>query len=134
MVVDSGLVREALFDSATSMTRLTTRRISRASARQREGRAGRLGPGYCYRLWSEELGRDLAEEEGVGVLTEKHWRVLLHVREKFFRIGALPSMRRVCRETALSKAEIYGLFGGCLVIWRIAGLPNPGEEARAYLI
>lgn len=54
VVVDSGLVREALFDSATSMTRLTTRRISRASARQREGRAGRLGPGYCYRLWSEE--------------------------------------------------------------------------------
>jgi ATP-dependent helicase HrpB len=54
VVVDSGLVREGVFDSATSMTRLTTRRISKASARQREGRAGRLGPGYCYRLWSEE--------------------------------------------------------------------------------
>ena len=40
-VVDSGLVREALFDTATSMTRLTTRRISRASAEQRQGRAGR---------------------------------------------------------------------------------------------
>jgi ATP-dependent helicase HrpB len=59
VVVDSGLVREALFDSATSMTRLTTRRISRASARQREGRAGRLGPGYCYRLWSEEQDKRL---------------------------------------------------------------------------
>ncbi|MEM6580410.1 MAG: ATP-dependent helicase HrpB [Pseudomonadota bacterium] len=54
VVVDSGLVREAIFDTATSMTRLTTRRISRASADQREGRAGRLAPGYCYRLWSEE--------------------------------------------------------------------------------
>jgi ATP-dependent helicase HrpB len=59
VVVDSGLVREALFDSATSMTRLTTRRVSRASARQREGRAGRLGPGYCYRLWSEEQDKRL---------------------------------------------------------------------------
>jgi ATP-dependent RNA helicase HrpB len=59
VVVDSGLVREALFDTATSMTRLTTRRISRASARQREGRAGRLGPGYCYRLWSEEQDKRL---------------------------------------------------------------------------
>jgi ATP-dependent helicase HrpB len=59
VVVDSGLVREGVFDSATSMTRLTTRRISKASARQREGRAGRLGPGYCYRLWSEEQDRRL---------------------------------------------------------------------------
>jgi len=59
VVVDSGLVREGVFDSATSMTRLTTRRISKASARQREGRAGRLGPGYCYRLWSEEQDKRL---------------------------------------------------------------------------
>ena len=59
VVVDSGLVREGVFDSATSTTRLATRRISRASARQREGRAGRLGPGYCYRLWSEEQDRRL---------------------------------------------------------------------------
>ena len=54
VVVDSGLVREAIFDSATGMTRLTTRRISRASAEQRQGRAGRQGPGCCYRLWSEQ--------------------------------------------------------------------------------
>lgn len=54
VVVDAGLVREAVFDPATGMTRLTTRRVSRSSADQREGRAGRLGPGFCYRLWSEE--------------------------------------------------------------------------------
>ena len=58
-VVDSGLVREAVFDPATGMTRLATRRISRASARQREGRAGRLGPGHCYRVWSEEQHKRL---------------------------------------------------------------------------
>ena len=62
VVVDSGLVREAQFDAATSVTRLTTRRISSASARQREGRAGRLGPGYCYRLWSEEQGERLVAQ------------------------------------------------------------------------
>ncbi|RLQ23031.1 ATP-dependent helicase HrpB [Seongchinamella sediminis] len=61
-VVDTGLVREALFDPATGMTRLTTRRISRASAEQRQGRAGRLGPGHCYRLWSaEQHGRLVAQ-------------------------------------------------------------------------
>jgi len=53
-VVDSGLAREPAYDPGTGMTRLQTRRISQDSATQRMGRAGRLGPGYCYRLWSEE--------------------------------------------------------------------------------
>jgi len=53
-VVDSGLVREPVFDPATGMTRLDTRRISRSSAEQRMGRAGRLAAGHCYRLWSED--------------------------------------------------------------------------------
>ncbi|MBE9540612.1 MAG: ATP-dependent helicase HrpB [Proteobacteria bacterium] len=58
-VVDSGLVREPVFDPATGMTRLDTRRVSRASAEQRMGRAGRLAPGHCYRLWSEEQHHQL---------------------------------------------------------------------------
>jgi len=52
-VVDSGLVRRSRFDPASGMSRLETLRVSRASADQRCGRAGRLGPGICYRLWSE---------------------------------------------------------------------------------
>ncbi|MGH8219900.1 MAG: helicase-related protein, partial [Steroidobacteraceae bacterium] len=60
IVVDSGLVRRAVFDPATGMSRLETRRISRASAEQRRGRAGRLDAGVCYRLWSEEAQRSLA--------------------------------------------------------------------------
>jgi ATP-dependent helicase HrpB len=53
-VVDSGLARVPVFDPATGMTRLDTRRISRSSAEQRKGRAGRLAAGHCYRLWSEQ--------------------------------------------------------------------------------
>ncbi|TDG13922.1 ATP-dependent helicase HrpB [Seongchinamella unica] len=68
VVVDSGLVREALFDPATGMTRLTTRRISRASAEQRQGRAGRLGPGHCYRLWSEEQQGRLVAQSSPEIL------------------------------------------------------------------
>lgn len=85
-------------------------------------------------VWTEETGRQIAELEGVGVLTDKHWRVVNHVREKFFQIGALPNMRVVCRAVAIPKAEIHNLFGSCLSIWRIAGLPNPGQEVMAYSI
>ena len=53
VVVDSGLARAPRFDVRTGMTRLTTVTTSRASADQRAGRAGRLEPGVCYRLWSK---------------------------------------------------------------------------------
>jgi ATP-dependent helicase HrpB len=53
IVVDSGLERRNRFDPATGMSRLETVRISRASADQRRGRAGRTAPGTCHRLWSE---------------------------------------------------------------------------------
>src|SRR5207237_5142781 len=51
VVVDSGLARRASFDPVSGMSLLTTRRISRASADQRRGRAGRLEAGVCYRAW-----------------------------------------------------------------------------------
>lgn len=53
-VVDGGFVRAARFDLGAGANRLETLRVSRASAEQRSGRAGRLGPGTAYRLWSEE--------------------------------------------------------------------------------
>ena len=53
VVIDAGLARVPRFDPASGMTRLDTQRISRASATQRAGRAGRLQPGVCYRLWSQ---------------------------------------------------------------------------------
>src|SRR5690349_12326607 len=53
VVVDSGLARVPRFSPRTGMTSLTTVRVSRASADQRRGRAGRVAPGVCYRLWAE---------------------------------------------------------------------------------
>ncbi|HEX7417055.1 MAG TPA: ATP-dependent helicase HrpB, partial [Steroidobacteraceae bacterium] len=60
VVIDTGLVRRAVFDPSTGMSRLETQRISRASSEQRQGRAGRLEAGVCYRLWSEGAQRSLA--------------------------------------------------------------------------
>ncbi|SHI48295.1 ATP-dependent helicase HrpB [Malonomonas rubra DSM 5091] len=53
VVVDSGYSRQPRYDSGSGLTRLHLGRISQASSTQRTGRAGRLGPGRCYRLWSE---------------------------------------------------------------------------------
>jgi ATP-dependent helicase HrpB len=58
-VVDLGLARSPRHDPATGLDRLATVRISRASAEQRAGRAGRLGPGLAIRLWSEAEQRNL---------------------------------------------------------------------------
>ncbi|HEY6839030.1 MAG TPA: ATP-dependent helicase HrpB [Geobacteraceae bacterium] len=59
VVVDGGWCRRLRFDAATGLDRLVTERISAASATQRCGRAGRLSPGVCYRLWSEHQQRAL---------------------------------------------------------------------------
>jgi ATP-dependent helicase HrpB len=56
-VVDGGFARRPRFDPNSGLTRLETRRITRASAAQRAGRAGRLGPGRAYRAWTP--ARDL---------------------------------------------------------------------------
>ncbi|NIK68936.1 MULTISPECIES: ATP-dependent helicase HrpB [unclassified Paenibacillus] len=54
IVVDCGLMRVPRFSPRTGMTRLETVPVSQASADQRRGRAGRLAPGVCYRLWTEQ--------------------------------------------------------------------------------
>lgn len=59
IVIDSGLSRVSRFSPRTGMSRLETVPVSMASADQRRGRAGRLAPGICYRLWSEEQERRL---------------------------------------------------------------------------
>ena len=68
VVIDAGLARVPRFDPGSGMTRLDTQRISRASATQRAGRAGRLEPGVCYRLWSEDQHAQLAAYSSAEIL------------------------------------------------------------------
>lgn len=53
VVVDAGRARRARFDPGSGMSRLVTERVTRAEADQRRGRAGRIAPGTCYRLWTK---------------------------------------------------------------------------------
>ncbi|PSJ41467.1 ATP-dependent helicase HrpB [Zobellella taiwanensis] len=67
IVVDSGLERQAQFDPEAGITRLLSRQIGQASATQRAGRAGRLGPGVCLRLWSREQQERLAPRRAAEI-------------------------------------------------------------------
>jgi ATP-dependent helicase HrpB len=69
IVIDAGLARNPVFDPNSGMTALLTRRVSRASADQRRGRAGRLGPGICYRLWTAAEDRGLIEHAPPEIMT-----------------------------------------------------------------
>jgi ATP-dependent helicase HrpB len=68
IVIDGGFKRVPRFDPASGMTRLDTVRVSAAAAEQRRGRAGRLGPGHCYRLWPEPETRALAPHDTPEIL------------------------------------------------------------------
>jgi ATP-dependent helicase HrpB len=120
VVIDSGLARVPRFSPRSGMTRLETVRVSRASAEQRAGRAGRVAPGVCYRLWPEHeqhglvphatpeiLEADLAAlalelaEAGVADAAELRWldgppaAALAQARELLAQLGALDGGGRI---------------------------------------
>lgn len=111
-VIDSGLVRQVCVSSATGLPRLELRPISQASAQQRAGRAGRTGPGICWRLWNEsshhlraqadtpevlrgDLAGPLLQLLALGELDNFSWldappvEALNNARKLLFQLGAI---------------------------------------------
>lgn len=84
-------------------------------------------------LWTETMAIQLAENADIAQLVKPHWDIINFLRDRYLRLGAMPPMRRLCREFGHEKDAVKGLFGGCKQLWQIAGLPNPGEEAKAYM-
>jgi ATP-dependent helicase HrpB len=68
VVIDSGLARASRFDQGSGFTKLETVRITRDSADQRAGRAGRVAPGVCYRLWSESTQAGMIAQRNPEIL------------------------------------------------------------------
>lgn len=83
--------------------------------------------------WNEALAQEIAKREGVGPLTDEHWKVIRSLRQHYDRFGAAPAMIQVCRLHGRPHGWVHDLFHTCLNAWRVAGLPNPGEEAKSYL-
>jgi ATP-dependent helicase HrpB len=68
VVIDGGLSRVPRFEPSSGLTRLATVKVSRSSADQRRGRAGRTEPGVCYRLWDEAATRGLVPHQSPEIL------------------------------------------------------------------
>ncbi|MDP5307152.1 ATP-dependent helicase HrpB [Paracoccus spongiarum] len=119
VVVDAGRARRARFDPGSGMSRLVTERVSRAEAEQRRGRAGRVAPGICYRMWARaeegalpgfappeiavadlaglalELAAWGAEPGGLAFLTAPPEAALAEARALLADLGALDRAGRI---------------------------------------
>jgi tRNA 2-thiouridine synthesizing protein E len=84
--------------------------------------------------WNRDLAVQIAAEHCIAGMTQAHWAVICYLRGHYLREGTLPWESHICRELGREKGCLHHLFGGPLTAWQVAGLPNPGEEARAYLL
>ena len=84
--------------------------------------------------WSERLASEIARDDGLTELTQSHWKVIHSLREHFDRFGAVPpAFRHICHVNHLGPHGVEILFRTPREAWRVAGLPDPGEEARTYM-
>jgi len=138
VVVDGGRARRARFDPNSGMSRLVTERVTRAEAEQRRGRAGRVAPGICYRLWTrgEEGGlhpfppaeieaadlTPLALElalwgaEDLPFLTPPHPGTLAEARALLSSLGALRDNRITPHGRTLAALPLHPRLGHMLTL------------------
>ena len=83
--------------------------------------------------WDESVALMLATQLGIEQLTSDHWKVVHALRQHYEKFGVAPAMHNICRSNGQKSDWIHNLFNNCLNAWLIAGLPDPGEEAKSYL-
>jgi dissimilatory sulfite reductase related protein len=91
--------------------------------------------GFMWEMnsWNEEMARRIALMDGLGELDEQQLALLRHLRASYLRRGGLPAWAHVCHLGGFAPDCMTRLFPDAREVWRVAGLPNPGEEAKAYL-
>lgn len=77
--------------------------------------------------WTEAMAADLAGREGIGQLTDAHWKVIRFMRSEYFEKGTGPTVRVLGKASGVSVKELYELFpkGPAKIAARIAGIPKP---------
>jgi len=158
-VIDGGYVRAARFDLGAGSNRLDTLRVSRAAADQRAGRAGRLGPGVVYRLWSQDQQGALAAHDTPEILAADLTRFALelaswgagdpaqlalldrpsaanwnYARELLLALGALDAAGRITPHgRALSRLPAAPRIAHLMLVARDRGLAQAGAWLAAAL-
>lgn len=83
--------------------------------------------------WDLLVAQQVAQSEGMGTLDDAQVELLLTLRGEFGKFSAVTALSHICHLNGLEADCLHELFRTPRQAWRIAGLPNPGEEAKAYL-
>lgn len=77
--------------------------------------------------WDKEVAAELAKQEGIEELTDRHWIVIDFMRNEYETKGDAPSIRKLTKESGVETKELYKLFpkGPAKKAAKIAGLPKP---------
>ncbi len=77
--------------------------------------------------WNEQLAEQIARENGVPELTERHWLVVKFMRDRYLTTGNAPSIRWLGKESGVPIKELYQLFpkGPAKLAAKIGGIPKP---------
>jgi tRNA 2-thiouridine synthesizing protein E len=77
--------------------------------------------------WNEEIAREIAAENGIPELTDRHWLVVRFMRERCLETGTAPSIRSLGKESGVPIKELYELFpkGPAKLAAKIGGIPKP---------
>ena len=77
--------------------------------------------------WNEEIAEEIAAENGIPELTDRHWLVVRFMRERYLSTGTAPSIRSLGKESGVPVKELYALFpkGPAKLAAKIGGIPKP---------
>lgn len=139
VVVDSGFSRLPRFDAHSGLTRLETVRVTRDSTDQRAGRAGRLGPGVCYRLWSPATQATLLPQRRPEILEADLASLVLElaqwgVRDVYALNWVTPPPAGAVRQARALLEELGALQGGTLTERGRQMLEWPTHPRLAHLL
>jgi dissimilatory sulfite reductase related protein len=77
--------------------------------------------------WNEGVAAEIARDNGIPELTERHWQVVRFMRERYLSTGSAPSIRSLGKESGVPVKELYQLFpkGPAKLAAKIGGIPKP---------
>ena len=128
VVIDSGLARVPRYEPDVGLTRLETVRVSRASAEQRRGRAGRTAPGVCYRLWDEPQTSALEPANRPDILAADLTGLVLDLAH--WGVADPTSLAFLDPPPAPALAQAKALLGELGAIDRAGRITEQGRELR----